>query len=157
MAKNITIAEGHQGRNFTGVKKIQTDLVGTSGRQYWIPEDEAGDYADLIEKSITENGVYNAADDGCDGYKTVKVGVTDSELGTKRITKNGTYEAVDDGYPGYSEVEVDVAVQPGTTGKADTAPGEMPMNYSVAWISICPYSPIEVTPIITISNYTPQP
>lgn len=61
----------------------------------------------LIEKSITENGDYFAADDDADGYSSVSVDV-EPDLTTKNITQNGTYQASQDNADGYSEVTVNV-------------------------------------------------
>ena len=41
MAKNISLLEGKQARNFSGTKKLRTTKGATT--QDWIPEDEAGD------------------------------------------------------------------------------------------------------------------
>ena len=64
--------------------------------------------ATLIEKSVTENGTYNATDDEADGYSKVTVNV-EPDLTTKTITANGTYSAEDDNADGYSSVTVNVA------------------------------------------------
>jgi hypothetical protein len=63
--------------------------------------------ATLIEKSVTENGTYNATDDEADGYSKVTVNV-EPDLTTKTITANGTYSAEDDNADGYSSVTVNV-------------------------------------------------
>lgn len=107
MAKSITIAEGTQAKNFTNVHKIRTNLIG-GGTQYWVPEDEAGAYANMGQKSITANGTYRASDDSKDGYSQVIVNVppTQPNLTTKSISQNGTYRASDDGADGYSQVTV---------------------------------------------------
>ncbi len=107
MSKNITIAEGTQARNFNNIHKLRTNLIG-GGTQYWVPEDEAGDYAKLSEKSITSNGTYNASDDGKDGFSKVTVNVQPRTT-SKSINENGRYYARDDGYDGYSSVEVNVS------------------------------------------------
>lgn len=107
MAKNITIAEGSQAKNFNTVHKLRTNVIG-GGTQYWVPEDEAGAYANLSQKSITANGTYRASDDSKDGYSQVIVNVppTRPNLTTKNISQNGTYRASDDGADGYSQVTV---------------------------------------------------
>ena len=66
-----------------------------------------GGSAVLIEKTVTENGVYNASSDEADGYSSVNVEVEPS-LTTKNITENDTYIAADDGVDGYSSVTVNV-------------------------------------------------
>lgn len=106
MPKNIVIAEGTTGRNFSGVEKIKTQLQG-GGTCNWIPEDEAGDYTNLKTKTITENGEYEAADDNATGYSKVKVNV---KLNTKskRIDANGVYNAANDNAGGYDTVTVNV-------------------------------------------------
>lgn len=109
MSKNITIAEGTQAKNFNNVAKIRTNLIG-GGTQNWVPEDEAGKYADLEDISISENGTYYADDEGVDGFSVVRVNVSGGEgqLITKEITANGTYNAIDDNADGYSQVIVNV-------------------------------------------------
>lgn len=107
MAKNIVIAEGTQGKTFTGVEKIRTKLQG-GGSQNWIPEDEAGEYAKLKALTVRENGEYIASRDNVAGYKSVKVNV---KANTKSISidHNGTYNAADEDIDGYSSVRVNVA------------------------------------------------
>ena len=107
MSKNITISEGTQAKNFNNIHKLRTNLIG-GGTQYWVPEDEAGDYAKLSEKSITANGTYTASDENKDGYSKVIVNVPAPEIDliTKRITANGTYIATDEGVDGYNQVIV---------------------------------------------------
>lgn len=107
MPKNIVIAEGTQGKTFTAVEKIRTKLQG-GGTCNWIPEDEAGDYTNLKNKTIRENGEYLPSADNCTGYSKVTVNVR-TNTKAKRITENGTYNATDDGADGYSSVTVDVA------------------------------------------------
>ena len=106
MAKNIVIAEGTQGKTFTGVEKIRTKLQG-GGSQNWIPEDEAGEYAKLKALTVRANGEYIASRDNVAGYKSVKVNVT---ANTKSISvdHNGTYNAADEGIDGYSSIKVNV-------------------------------------------------
>lgn len=106
MAKNIVIAEGTQGKTFTGVEKIRTKLQG-GGSQNWIPEDEAGEYAKLKALTVRANGEYIASRDNVAGYKSVKVNV---KANTKSISvdHNGTYNAADEDIDGYSSVSVNV-------------------------------------------------
>ena len=59
----------------------------------------------LIDKTITDNGVYHAIDDNADGYKDVTVALP---LGTKAISANGSYNASSDELKGYSSVSVNV-------------------------------------------------
>ena len=61
----------------------------------------------LIEKSISENGIYQASQDDAGGYSKVSVNVQPS-LTTKAISANGTYQASQDDADGYREVVVDV-------------------------------------------------
>lgn len=77
-------------------KTLQTNLNGGGG-------------ADLGQKTITVNGVYDASDDSLDGYDQVTVNVPVPTLGTKSITANGTYTASSDNLGGYSEVTVNVS------------------------------------------------
>lgn len=70
--------------------------------------DDGGSGAVLIEKTITENGVYNAEDDDADGYSKVTVDAA-ATLITKTISDNGTYNAASDNADGYSAVTVNVS------------------------------------------------
>ena len=72
--------------------------------------DEGGSPAVLIEKSVTANDVYNAADDNADGYSKVTVNVPSSSptLIEKSVTANGVYSASSDSADGYSKVTVNV-------------------------------------------------
>lgn len=67
-----------------------------------------GEPAVLIDKNITQNGDYSAADDDADGYSSVHVDVQ-PDLTTKSITQNGTYQASADNADGYSSVSVSVS------------------------------------------------
>lgn len=112
MSKNITIAEGNQAKNFYNASFLKTNLIG-GGTQYWVPEDEAGKYANVDEITITENGTYSARDEDLDGFSSVRVNVAggggdEPVLITKNITSNGTYNASDDDADGYSSVIVNV-------------------------------------------------
>lgn len=85
-----------------------------------------GGSAILGTKEITNNGVYNAAADGYDGYSSVDVQVAggSATLGEKSVTANGVYNASSDSLDGYSKVTVSVpasAVDSGT--KSITANG----------------------------------
>lgn len=62
---------------------IRSKLTGGSG----------GGDAVLIDKTITENGTYRAADDSADGYKTVAADVPIPTLAALAATENGTYNA----------------------------------------------------------------
>lgn len=116
MSKNITIAEGTQAKNFNGVSKIRTNVIG-GGTQNWIPEDEAGRYANLGDITISENGTYFADDEGVDGFSKVSVNVSGSEarLIEKTITQNGTYNASSDDADGYSKIIISVEATHGRT------------------------------------------
>lgn len=109
MAKNITISEGTQAKNFNNVAKIRTNKIG-GGNQLWVPEDEAKNYVDFGTLSTNENGTFYAEDEGVDGFSEVIVNVPTVEpiLTTKTITENGTYNASDDNAQGYSSVTVNV-------------------------------------------------
>lgn len=106
MSKNITIAEGTQAKNFSNVSKIRVNNIG-GGTSNWIPEEEAGLYANLGEANITKNGTYKASDEDYDGFSKVTVKV-DPKVTTKTVTKNGTYKAKKDKVDGFSEVSVQV-------------------------------------------------
>lgn len=101
MSKNITIQEGGVAKQFTA-QKLQTNLVG-GGTQLWVPEDEAGDYANLEELSVTENGTY-VPSENADGFSKVEVDVN-PELEDITITRNGVYKSKK---YGYGRIDVDV-------------------------------------------------
>lgn len=61
----------------------------------------------IIHKSITQNGTYQAEDDGAEAYSGVTVNV-DNRLGEKTITSDGDYDAAADGLNGYRRVSVRV-------------------------------------------------
>lgn len=107
MSKNITIKEGAVARNFTGVKKLQTNVIG-GGNQLWIPEDEAADYCTFKKITLRQNGTVKAEDNACDGFSEVTVDIP-ADLKEKVITDNGEYIAADDNCAGYSKVTVNVS------------------------------------------------
>jgi len=67
-----------------------------------------GSSGTLIEKTITENGTYYAADDGADGYS--KVSVVMGDIQPLTVTENGWYEAYSYEYncDGFNPVTVNV-------------------------------------------------
>lgn len=82
--------------------------------------------ATLGTKTITENGIYSATDDGLDGFTQVAVDVPVineilSTLGQKTITENGSYSAKNDGLDGYDEVVVNIPESGGTDVSGVTA------------------------------------
>ncbi len=79
LAKDITIAEGGVGRNFGSTTKLKTDLMG-GGTQYWIPEDEAGDYVTKRHLNVTQNGTYTP-EDGFYDEVTVNVAINEETYG----------------------------------------------------------------------------
>lgn len=82
----------------------------------------------LIHKDITQNGNYNARDDGAEGYSdvTVTVPTIDARIGTKSVTSNGSYYARNDNYDGYSRVDVNVpATIPRLQEKSTTVNGDV--------------------------------
>ncbi len=107
MSKNIVIAEGGVGTNFTA-KKLKTNLQG-GGNCTWIPEDEAADYCTFKELKVTANGTYKASDKNCDGFDKVKVEISADVVPQKTITANGEYDAYEEaGKAGYAHVTVNV-------------------------------------------------
>ena len=81
-----------------------------------------GTPATLIEKSISANGTYNAADDSADGYSKAVVNVQ-PDLQSKSVTiqQNGqTTVSPDQGKDGLSSVGVTVNVQPDLQAKSVT-------------------------------------
>ena len=58
--------------------------------------------------TVSANGIYNAAQDGYDGYSEVNVQV-EPNVGEKVITVSGVYNASDDNLDGYNSVNVQVA------------------------------------------------
>lgn len=106
---NQTPAEWTDVNDVTPDQKV---LIGTidekSGnmKAEWRPSSQA---AVFIEKTITENGVYDPQQENADGYSMVTVTTPTAVLGTKTVTANGTYAATDDNKDGYSEVTVNIA------------------------------------------------
>lgn len=102
------------------LKSFGTDLTGTQIEGKGITDvlnDIADNYsggggsAVLVEKTITDNGVYTARNtDNADGYSVVTVDVQggSATLGDLNVSENGTYSAQDEGVDGYSMVFVDV-------------------------------------------------
>lgn len=90
MSKNITIQEGGVAKSLT-VDKLKTDLVG-GGTCNWVPEDET----QLITKSVTKNGTYNASSDGAYGYSKVVVNVAGGSVTGKGSDGNTHTYSVDD-------------------------------------------------------------
>lgn len=116
MSKNVSMMEKKVSQSFSGVKKIQTNLVDDK-TQYWVPEDEAYLYIKTKKLSVSKNGVYAIADENdeessikYDAYSQIKVKVPDEKYKTKskKITKNGNYQALSDGVDAYSSVTVKV-------------------------------------------------
>ena len=62
----------------------------------------------LIQKSVSENGVYDPGDDNADGFSEVTVAVPAPTLIQKRVSQNGVYDPGDDNADGFSEVTVAV-------------------------------------------------
>jgi len=54
------------------------DIYGLNSEKRWENQGSGGTIPMLIEKTITENGTYNASDDGADGYSSVTVEVPSS-------------------------------------------------------------------------------
>lgn len=105
---------GTQSATWTPVEEITPDqkvLIGAvdplSGTMQatWNPSSDAAVFKD---GTFTDNGVYDAQEDDCDGYKTVTVAVPVPVYGTKTITENGTYTAAADEKDGFTEVTVNV-------------------------------------------------
>lgn len=71
---------------------------------------EGGESATLITKEITENGTYNATDEGADGYSNIAVNVPMPTIieAPLPITENGTYTAQMVGADGISKITVNV-------------------------------------------------
>lgn len=86
MSKNLTIKEGGVAKQLT-VDKLKTNLV-SGGTCLWVPEDEV----QLTTKTITENGIYKASDDGHYGYSKVIVNIANA--GTATGTDGDGDEAV---------------------------------------------------------------
>lgn len=76
MAKNIVIQENGVAKQLTA-DKLKTNLVG-GGTCLWVPEDGTT----LGVKTITQNGTYNASDDGYYGYSQVIVNGQGTATGT---------------------------------------------------------------------------
>lgn len=75
MSKSIIIQEGGTPKSLT-VDKLRTSTA-TSGYVDWVPEDETR----LTTKHISENGTYNASDEGYYGYASVTVSGVGTAIG----------------------------------------------------------------------------
>ena len=67
MSKNIIIQEGGVAKQLT-VDKLKTEVM-SGGTMLWVPEEDV----QLTTKYITEDGTYNASEDGYYGYSQVTV------------------------------------------------------------------------------------
>lgn len=90
---------------------------GSEQELYDVSDDTGGGGTQPVlgEKNIINNGIYNAEDDGYDGYSQVSVAVTSPPpvLAVKEITSNGTYNASNDNVDGYARVIVNVPASGG--------------------------------------------
>lgn len=103
---------------------------------------------DIVPKTITENGTYDASADGVDGYNPVTVNIP---IISKTITENGTYNASADDAAGYGSVTVDVASSAVLTTKTVTENG----TYSAEDDEADGYSEVTVNvpqPVITTTT-----
>jgi len=151
LPKNIVIAEGTQGKTFTAVEKIRTKLQG-GGTCNWIPEEEAGDYTNLKNKTIRENGEYLPSDDNCTGYKKVTVNVK-TKTKSIRITENGTYNAADESVDGYKTVTVNVS---GGGGGGGTNIGDKTIKMNGIYRAVADGLDGYGTVTVSISGITPK-
>lgn len=83
MSKQISIKEGSMSKQFTA-KKLKTHVVG-GGTCLWVPEDETR----LTTKHISENGTYEAINDGYYGYSQVTVSGIGQAVGTMPVSTGG--------------------------------------------------------------------
>ncbi len=115
---------------------IRSKLTGGSG----------GGDAVLIDKTITENGTYRAADDSADGYKTVAADVPIPTLAALAATENGTYNAP----TGTAYNVVTVAIQ-----KKETVTWHQDSEAVRSYLAEVDYSGVPYTET-EISNYLPS-
>lgn len=85
----------------------------------------------LVQKIVTANGTYDAADDNADGFSQVTVAVPGSTLVQKNITSNGTFTPSTDNADGYSGLTVDVRPGLMTPMAFDLATGYV---YNGSWM-----------------------
>lgn len=97
----------------------------------------------LIEKTITQNGGYNAEDDGANGYSEVLVALP--FVNSKSITSNGTHSAESDNARGFKVVNVNVPYNLGTktidTNGTYNASSDNKNGYSQVTVNV----PVEVS------------
>lgn len=72
LAKSIVIQEDGTDKRFNSVKKLRTPLQG-GGTCDWIPQSE------MIAKTVTDRGVYQASADGVWGYTQVTVDMRNAD------------------------------------------------------------------------------
>lgn len=77
-----------------------------------IQDDGTSSLVTVKEKEITENGTYNAREDGAVGYSSVNVNIPDPVLISKTIVENGEYDASTDNADGYSHISINVQSEP---------------------------------------------
>lgn len=119
--QNTVIPDGDfDGLSKVIVEAIQTEektttsngvVTPTSGKYLKkVTVNVPSDASVLGEKTITENGTYNASDDSLDGYSKVVVAVPETEpsLQSKSVTPSESAQTVtpDSGYDGLSQVSV---------------------------------------------------
>lgn len=151
MSKSAVIQTGSLNRSFPTVRKLETDLQG-GGTQYWIPEDEANDYADTEELTVTENGTYTPSS-GNVAFSKVTVN-TPKKLGPMRTTQNGEFSAGTFGLYGFDSVTVDVDTSLRTGSASVTANG----TYLASAYNLDGFSSFTVNvPNIEAEDYTVEP
>ena len=106
------------------------DIYGLNSEKRWENQGSGGTIPMLIEKTITENGTYNASDDSADGYSKVTVEVSSAptpetfdveitiDYGTNSYTCNKTYTEINSAYEAGKNVICTVTWQEG--GEATT-------------------------------------
>lgn len=81
MSENLSILDGELRRQFAPVDRLSVDNQG-GGVSPWV----ISDFLDISTLSVSENGLYLAAEDDCDAYEEVEVSAELEEGDYRKIT-----------------------------------------------------------------------
>ena len=102
-----------------------------------LKADNSSSSATLIEKTITENGEYSAADDNVDGYSSINVNISGEPLNFQQVVF--AYDGFDT-YGGTSRVSIvrnELGLYDLTNGETSTPQGTGHFSSAVANVILC--------------------